>query len=140
MNLLRHRVGVQLQTDGTSLDMVGLRITPGRSITAGDSAKGDVPPPGNYPVDDLGSDSSKWTWVRASGRPIEDVVVFPPKTLKEQDQYRMGEDGDYYGYIEGDTVRIHFKDGGVFLVKIVFQDRSIPPEIRLVLVAAGRGD
>jgi hypothetical protein len=28
MNLLRHRVGVQLQTDGTALDTLGLWITP----------------------------------------------------------------------------------------------------------------
>jgi hypothetical protein len=93
-------------------------------------------PPGNYPEDDLGADPSKWTWVKAVGRPIEDVVVIPPKMLK--DPYRMGEDKDFYGTIEGDTVRIQFKTGGVYVVKIVYQDRSIPPEIRMVYVAAGK--
>ena len=112
----------------------GCRNDTRRSITAGDPAKENVPP-GNYPEDDLGHDPSTWTWTKGTGRPIEAVVVIPPLMLK--DQYRMGEDGDYFGYIEGDTVSIFFKDGGVFLVKIVFQDRSIPPEIRLVLVAAG---
>ena len=113
----------------------GCRNDTRRSITAGDPAKEDVPP-GNYPEDDLGHDSSKWTWMKATGRPIEDVVVIPPLMLK--DQYRMGEDGDYYGSIEGDIVRIRFKAGGVYVVKIVYQDRSIPPEIRMVYVAAGR--
>jgi hypothetical protein len=50
----------------------------------------------------------------------------------------MEQDGDYYGSIEGDTVRIQFKAGGVYVVKIVYQDRTIPPEIRMVYVAAGR--
>jgi hypothetical protein len=113
----------------------GCRKDTRRSITAGDPAKEDVPP-GNYPEDDLGDDSSKWTWTKVTGRPIQDVVVIPPLMLK--DQYRMGEDGDYYGSIEGDIVRIQFKSGGVYVVKIVYQDRSIPPEIRMVYVAAGR--
>ena len=113
----------------------GCRNDTRRSITAGDPAKEDVPP-GDYPEDDLGNDSSKWTWTKATGRPIKDVVVIPPLMLK--DQYRMGEDGDYYGSIEGDIVRIQFKAGGVYVVKIVYQDQSIPPEIRMVYVAAGR--
>jgi hypothetical protein len=113
----------------------GCRNDTRRSITAGDPAKEDVPP-GNYPEDDLGQDPSKWTWTKGTGRPIEAVVVIPPLMLK--DQYRMGVDGDYYGFIEGDIVRIQFKAGGVYVVKIVYQDRSIPPEIRMVYVAAGR--
>jgi hypothetical protein len=32
-----------------------------------------------------------------------------------KDQYRMGEDGEYYGSIEGDVVRIQFKLGGVYV-------------------------
>jgi hypothetical protein len=55
-----------------------------------------------------------------------------------KDPYRMGEDKDFYGTIEGGTVRIQFKSSGVYVVKIVFQDRSIPPEIRIVYVAAGK--
>jgi hypothetical protein len=50
----------------------------------------------------------------------------------------MGEDKDFYGTIEGGTVRIQFKSSGVYVVKIVFQDRSIPPEIRIAYVAAGK--
>jgi hypothetical protein len=87
---------------------------------------------GHYPVDDLGWDSSKWTWVKKTGRPIEEVVVFP--TISP-DPYSMGENKDVFGTIEGNTVRIQFKTGGVYVVKIVYQDRSAPPEIRMVLVA-----
>jgi hypothetical protein len=115
----------------------GCRKETRRSIRAGDPNLEDVPA-GNYPEDDLGSDPSKWTWVKAVGRPIEDVVVIPPLTLK--DPYRMGGDKDFYGAIEGDTVRIQFKTGGVYVVKIVYQDRSIAPEIRIIYVAAGKGN
>jgi hypothetical protein len=81
----------------------------------------------------LGSDQSKWTWVKVATRPIADVIVIPPQVL--DDPYRLGK--DFYGAIEGNTVRIQFKTGGVYVVKIVFQDRSIPPEIRMVFVDAG---
>jgi hypothetical protein len=120
----------------TALLTNGCRNDTRRSIRAGDPNLEDVPP-GNYPEDDLGLDPSKWTWVKVVGRPIEDVVVIPPLMLK--DPYRMGEDKDFYGAIEGDTVRIQFKTGGVYVVKIVYQDRSIPPEIRIVYVAAAKG-
>jgi hypothetical protein len=43
-----------------------------------------------------------------------------------------------FGAIEGNTARIHFKSGGVYVVKIVYRDRAIPPEIRMVYVAAGK--
>ena len=115
--------------------MSGCRNETRRSVRAGDPAVETVPP-GNYPEDDLGLDSSKWTWIRDTGRPIEEVVVIPPLVL--EDPYRMGEDKDFFGNIEGHIVRIEFKTGGVYVVKIVYQDRSVPPEIRLVYVAAGK--
>jgi len=119
----------------TSLLASGCRKDTLRSVRIGDSDLENVPP-GNYPEDDLGADPSKWTWVKAVGRPIEDVVVIPPSVLK--DPYRMGEDKDFFGAIEGDTVRIQFKTGGVYVVKIAYQDRSMPPEIRMVYVSAGK--
>lgn len=106
-----------------------------RSIRAADPALESVPP-ANYPEDDLGWDPSKWTWVRATGRPIEEVVVIPPLVL--EDPCRMGADKDFFGTLDGNSVSIQFNTGGVYAVKIVYQDRSIPPEIRMVYVAAGK--
>jgi len=119
----------------TALLSNGCRNDSRRSIRAGDPSLEGVPP-GAYPEDNLGWDPTKWTWTKTIGRPIEEVVVIPPLMLK--DPYRMGEDKDFYGTIEGGTVRIQFKSSGVYVVKIVFQDRSIPPEIRIVYVAAGK--
>jgi hypothetical protein len=113
----------------------GCRKDTRHAIRIGDDDQENVPP-GNYPEDDLGGDPSKWTWIKAAGQPIEEVVVIPPKMLK--DPYAMGEDKDFFGAIEGNTARIQFKTGGVYVVKIVYQDRSIPPEIRMVYVAAGK--
>lgn len=132
---------MRFATVGVSLVVLLLTIGCGgggrRSISFGDPDKEDVPP-SNYPVDDLGADPAKWTWVRATGRDIDDVVVIPPKMLQEP--YRMGEDKDFYGSFEGDTATIQFRNGGVYAVKIIFKDRTVAPEIRIVLVAAGRND
>jgi hypothetical protein len=115
----------------------GCRNDTRQVIRIGDVDLEDVPP-GNYPEDDLGTDPSKWTWVKEAERPIQEVMVIPPKMLR--DPYAMGEDKDFFGAINGATARIFFKTGGVYVVKIVYQDRSIPPEIRMVYVAAGKSD
>jgi hypothetical protein len=119
----------------TALLASGCRNGTHHAVRIGDVDLENVPP-GNYPEDDLGGDSSKWIWIKAAMQPIEEVVVIPPKMLK--DPYAMGEDKDFFGAIDGNTARIQFKSGGVYVVKIVYQDRSIPPEIRMVYVAAGK--
>ncbi len=111
----------------------GCRNATRPAIRIGDSDQENVPP-GNYPEDDLGHDPTAWTWVKAAAQPIEEVVVIPPEMLEHP--YAMGEDKDFFGAIEGNTARIQFKSGGVYVVKIVYQDRSTPPEIRMVYVDA----
>ena len=119
----------------TALLTTGCRNDTHHAIRMGDDEKDSVPP-GNYPEDNLGKDPANWTWVKTAGQPIEEVVVIPPKML--EDAYAMGEDKDFFGSIDGNTAKIRFNSGGVFVVKIVYQDRSIPPEIRMVYVAAGK--
>jgi hypothetical protein len=109
----------------------GCRNETRRSIRVCDPKLESVPP-GNYPKVDLGDDSSKWDWVKKVGRLIEDVIVDPP--VDANGPYQLGK--DFSGTIEGDTFGINFKSAGVYAVKIVFQDKSIPPEVFLVFVSA----
>jgi hypothetical protein len=112
----------------------GCRNETRRSIRVCDPKLESVPP-GNYPKVDLGDDSSKWDWVKKVGRTIEDVIVDP--AADANGPYKLGK--DFSGTFEGDTVHITFKTAGVYAVKIVFQDRSITPEIYLVYVSVTEG-
>jgi hypothetical protein len=108
----------------------GCRNETRRSIRAAKPNLESVPP-GNYPKVDLGTDPSNWIWVKKFGRSIEDVIVDPP--VDASGPHQLGK--DFSGTIEGDSLRINFKSAGVYAVKIVFQDKSIPLEIYLVFVA-----
>ena len=92
-------------------------------------------PAGPYPVDNLGHDPSKFTWVWSAGRPIADVLVDPPTAL--EGPHQLGKDFD--GCFTGDTVRINFRGPGAYGVRVVYQDPSAPPDVRIVLVSATMG-